>query len=424
MSATYIIGSQWGDEGKGKIIDFLSDTAQYIIRSHGGNNAGHTVINSFGKFPMHLVPAGIFAPHAIACITNGVIIDLKVLMTEITMLQNAGIVLDNRLFISPRCHIILPYHQILDRLYEEAKGKGKTGTTGRGIGPTYADKVSYNGIRISDFMDPTRFSEKLSTQLAMKNKIIAALGGKPLIQTAIEKTLTPLRKKLSPFIQEPYPLLQRALKEKKHILFEGAHAVFLDNDWGTYPYVSASTVLVGGINAAAGIPPKEVTEIIGVVKAYTTRVGEGPMPTEQLDKTGEALRKAGNEFGTTTGRPRRCGWFDAELIRFAAQINGMTSLAITKLDVLDRFDKIQFCVGYQYQGKAVNYYDGDDVFLNNVEPIYKTLPGWKTSTKGITSMNKLPSQAKQYLLEIEKQVGIPIHYISTGPARDEIIVRK
>lgn len=423
MSATLIIGSQWGDEGKGKIIDFLSPTADYIVRSHGGNNAGHTVINSYGTFPMHLIPSGIFAPQAIGCVTNGVIIDLSVLMEEIEMVQNAGITLTNRLFISPRCHLILPYHKVLDRLYEEAKGKKRTGTTGRGIGPTYADKVSYNGIRISDFLDKERFREKLTMQLEIKNKIITALGDTPLELTAIEDSLAPIREKLKPYVKEPYPILHNAITEKKHILSEGAHAVFLDNDWGTYPYVSASTVLAGGLNAAAGIPPAAITKIIGVVKAYTTRVGAGPLPTELHDKTGEALRTAGHEFGTTTGRPRRCGWFDAELIRFAAQINGMTTIALTKLDILDDFDEIQLCTGYTIKGKKVHYYDGDDTFLQNVTPVYKTMKGWKESIKGTTSYAKLPDNAKKYIAEIEKQSGVPIQYISTGQKRDEIIVR-
>lgn len=423
MSATIIIGSQWGDEGKGKIIDFLSTTADCIVRFHGGNNAGHTVVNSYGKFPMHLIPSGIFAPKAKAYITNGVVLDLEVLISEIAMLEKAGIVLTNRLFISPRCHIILPYHKTLDKLFEEAKGKARTGTTGRGIGPTYADKVSYNGIRLSDFLDAKRFTEKLAMQLGIKNKIIQTLGGQPVRLQEIEKIYTPLRKKLLPFIQEPYPFLQKALTQNKHILAEGAHAVFLDNDWGTYPFVSASTVVPGGLNAAAGIPAKEIKKTIGVVKAYTTRVGAGPFPTELFDSTGEKLRTAGNEFGTTTGRPRRCGWFDAELIRFAAQIAGMTEIALTKLDVLDGFSAIPFCTGYTYKGKPVHYFDGDDVFLSKVKPVYKQMKGWQGSIKGITDYNKLPKEAKAYIVEIEKQTKTSVKYISTGVSRAEMIVR-
>jgi adenylosuccinate synthase len=423
MSATVIIGSQWGDEGKGKIIDFLSSSAQHIVRFHGGNNAGHTVVNSYGTFPMHLVPSGIFAPKATCYVTNGVVIDIEVLVKEIDMLTNAGVKLLDRFFISPRCHMILPYHKVLDKLYEQHKGKAKTGTTGRGIGPAYADKVSYNGIRLSDFMDQERFSEKLFVQLSIKNAIIHALGGNRINQKEIEHTLSPLRKRMKSFMKEPYPLLQTALQKNEHILLEGAHAVFLDNDWGTYPYVSASTVLAGGSNAAAGIPPKEITKTIGVVKAYTTRVGEGPFPTELFDKTGEKLRQNGYEFGTTTGRPRRCGWFDAELIRFASEVNGFTAIALTKLDVLDTLSEINICTGYTYHGKKVHYYDGDDVFLQNIKPIYKTMQGWKQSLRGITHYHDLPMNAKKYIKELEQQIGVKIQYISTGKKREDIIVR-
>jgi len=312
---------------------------------------------------------------------------------------------------------------MLDRLYEEAKGKHKTGTTGRGIGPVYADKVSYNGIRLGDLANKKQFSQKLEVQLSVKNKIIKALGEKPLKQAAIEQTYTKLYKKIKPFIKEPYPLLQQAIEKKKSILFEGAHGVFLDNDWGTYPFVTASTVLTGGVNDGAGFPAQKITDVVGVVKAYTTRVGAGPFPTELFDRDGELLRKEGAEFGTTTGRPRRCGWFDAELIRFAAQINGYTGIAITKLDVLDTFDTIKICTGYTYKGKRVNYFDGDAAFLEKIKPVYKTLKGWKTSTKGITKFEKLPKLAQQYIQTLEKNIGTRVSYISTGPERQAIIVR-
>lgn len=423
MAVTVVIGSQWGDEGKGKIIDFLAEKSDFVVRFHGGNNAGHTVINQYGKFPMHLIPSGIFAPNAKACITNGVILDLEVLDSEIELLKKTGFKLENRLFISPRCHVILPYHKLLDKLYEEAKGKGKTGTTGRGIGPTYADKVSYNGIRLFDLLNPEKFDEKLGLQVSLKNKIIKCLGGKPVDKKEARKMLLQLAKNILPYIREPYPLLYNAVKEGKSILYEGAHGVFLDNDWGTYPFVTASTVLPGGINASSGILAKELTEAVGVVKAYTTRVGTGPFPTELVDENGDALRDKGHEFGTTTGRPRRCGWFDAELVRFAAQINGFTKIALTKLDVLDDFEEIELCTGYEFEGKKVNYYDGDSVFLSSVKPIYKRMTGWMKPTKGITKYKDLPENAKLYVQEIEKQTGVSIAYISTGPERREIIVR-
>lgn len=423
MAATVVIGSQWGDEGKGKIVDFLSETSDFVVRFNGGNNAGHTVINKYGTFAFHLMPSGTFAPKAKVCITNGVVIDLEVLVGEIDMLLKAGFKLEKRLSISPRCHLILPYHKALDKLYEEAKGDAKTGTTGRGIGPVYADKVSYHGIRIIDLLNKEQFSKKLEIQLRIKNKIIKALGGKPFEQKEIEKAFFQLLKKIQPYIHEPLPLLQKAVKANKTILLEGAQAVFLDNDWGTYPFVTASTILPGGANAAAGFPPGTIKQSIGVVKAYTTRVGAGPFPTELHNETGEALRKAGREFGTTTGRPRRCGWFDAELIRFAAEISGFTGIAVTKLDVLDEFDELQICTGYTLNEKPVHYYDGDAGFLTQIKPVYKTLKGWKTSTRGTKKFEKLPLRAQQYVREIEKLVGVPVIYISTGPDRKEIIKR-
>ncbi|MCL5438626.1 MAG: adenylosuccinate synthase [Patescibacteria group bacterium] len=418
---TLVVGSQWGDEGKGKIVDYLSCKSDFVIRFHGGNNAGHTVINKYGKFPMHLIPCGIFNPKIKAIIANGVILDLEVLKSEIEALEKAGITLKNRLYISPRCHLIMPYHKILDRLYEEAKGKAKTGTTGRGIGPTYSDKVSYNGIRITDLLDSKVFREKLRIQLSIKNRIISALGEKPLSEKLIFEKFLIYRKKINPFIKEPYPIIENALKDRKNILLEGAHGVFLDNDWGTYPFVTASTVLTGGVTAGAGIPAKSIDSIVGVVKTYTTRVGAGPFPTELLDKDGEKLRERGVEFGTTTGRPRRCGWFDAELIRFASRINGYTGIAVTKLDVLDGFKKIKICTSYSLSGKKVRYFDGDAKFLANVAPVYKTLRGWSKPTKGIKNYSDLPKEAKDYLKEIEKQVNTKIQFVSTGNNRNEII---
>ncbi len=423
MAVAVIIGSQWGDEGKGKIIDFLAEKADFVVRSHGGNNAGHTVVNQYGTFPMHLIPSGIFAKQAKACITNGVVINLEVLVEEIELLEKAGFNLEGRFFISPRCHVIMPYHKILDKVYEEAKGKLRTGTTGRGIGPVYADKVSYNGIRIFDLLNPSVFSSRLSVQLVIKNKILQAFGEKPLKQKEIEEPLFSLIEKIRSYVREPYPLLAAALKNRKMVLFEGAHGVFLDNDWGTYPFVTASTVLSGGIAAASGILAREIEEVVGVVKAYTTRVGAGPFPTELQDGLGDALQKEGHEFGATTGRPRRCGWFDAELVRFAVQINGVTKIALTKIDVLDTFSEIKICTGYTLAGKKVNYYDGDSFFLEKVKPVYKSLAGWKQSTRGITKYEDLPLQAKQYIKEIESQTGASVAYISTGPERKEIIAR-
>lgn len=421
MAVSLVIGAQWGDEGKGKIIDYLSKNANFTVRYHGGNNAGHTVINHLGKFAMHLIPSGVFTKKAKAVIANGVILDLEVLVAEIEMLKKAGIKLNGRFFISPRCHIIMPYHKLLDNLFEEAKGKGKTGTTGRGIGPCYADKVSYNGIRLADCFDKKTFDQKLETQLLIKNKILKSLGAKPLSKKDIEKQLLSLFKKIRPYISETYSLLQNAMDSKKNILLEGAQGVFLDNDWGTYPYVSASTSLSGGITAGAGISPTKIKKIIGVAKAYTTRVGTGPFPTEQSNGIGEKLQEEGLEFGTTTGRKRRCGWLDLEMLRFAAKINGFSEIAITKLDVLDSFEKIKICTHYRLNGKKVSYEDGDAKFLSKVKPVYKTLPGWKKVTRNVRKFSDLPKNAQKYVNEIEKNVGVKVTYISTGQKRNEII---
>jgi adenylosuccinate synthase len=420
MAATIVMGSQWGDEGKGKIIDYLAEKSDIVVRFHGGNNAGHTVINKFGKFPMHLVPSGIFSPKAKAVIANGTILDLEVLAVEIESLKKAKIPLKDKLYISPRCHLIMPYHKLLDKVYEEAKGKHKTGTTGRGIGPTYADKVSYNGIRLADLMDKKVFAQKLEMQLLVKNKILKALGEKPLKQDEVIKTLYKSFNKIKPYLKETFDFVYDAL-DKKEVLLEGAHGVFLDNDWGTYPFVTASTVLSGGATAGAGIPPQKIKRVVGVVKAYTTRVGSGPFPTELLDKDGEHLRASGNEYGTTTGRPRRCGWFDAELISFAAKINGFTEIAITKLDVLDEFKTLKICTHYTLNGKKVKYNDGTAEWLTKVKPVYKVMKGWTTITKGIKKYEDLPKEAKAYLKELEKEIGVKIKYISTGQSRYEII---
>lgn len=423
MSVTIVLGVQWGDEGKGKLIDVLSSSADYVIRYNGGNNAGHTVVNKYGKFSTHLVPSGIFSPKTKSLISNGAVIDLEVLAEEIKVLKKAGLKLEDRFFISPRCHLIMPYHKLLDKLFEEAKGKAKTGTTGRGIGPVYADKVSYNGIRISDFLDRKKFIEKLNIQLPVKNKILKSFGQTPLKTETIEKSFAPFRKLILPYVKELFSVIHKAVADNKEILFEGAQAVFLDTDWGTYPFVTASSMFPGAINAAAGIPPKAIGETIGVAKAYTTRVGDGPFPTELLNGIGEKLRSIGAEFGATTGRPRRCGWFDAELVRFAAEITGLSSVALTKIDVLDEFEEIKICIGYEINKKKVRYYEGDESFLGKVKPIYKIMKGWQESTKSITKYEDLPKNAKIYIKEIEKQTGVPIKYISTGAARDAMITR-
>lgn len=423
MAATLVIGGAFGDEGKGKIIDYLCGNVAYVVRFHGGNNAGHTVINRFGKFAMHLIPSGIFNKKTIAVIANGTVLDLQVLLDEIQLVSKAGISVKNRLMVSPRCHLIMPYHKTLDGLYEQVKGKGKTGTTGRGIGPVHADKVSYNGILLSDLFDADRFSHKLKVQLVIKNAIIKALGGKPFSHKEILDSFLKLRRRIKPYVQESYHLLHEALKKNKHVLFEGAQGTFLDNNWGTYPFVTASNALSGAVTQGAGIPAHYVSTILGVTKAYMTRVGEGPFPTELFDKTGKKLRQEGNEFGATTGRPRRCGWFDAELIRFAKEVNGLTHLAITKLDVLDSFPFIKICTGYRYKGKTIRYYETNASLLSRVKPVYKTMKGWLAPTKGVRRFSDLPYGAKKYVLELQKITGVPVSHVSTGAKTDEIIKR-
>lgn len=421
MSVDIILGLQWGDEGKGKVIDFLSQKSDYVVRFQGGNNAGHTVINPFGEFKLHLIPSGIFQNKTKAIIANGVVIDPVVLLEEIEMLKKVGINLSNRLFISPRCHIILPYHKLLEKIYEEAKGNGRTGTTGRGIGPVYSDKVGYNGIRFYDLFDKSILSKKLKTQLRLKNSILTAYNYKAISHKKLLHQLLTLADQLRPYIKEPFPIIQKALQENKKVLIEGAQAVFLDNDWGTYPFVTASTIVSGGITGGAGIAPKYIKDIIGVIKAYTTRVGEGPFPTEFDNSDSELMRNLGNEFGATTGRARRCGWLDLEMVRFAVELNGITKLALTKIDVLDSYKEIKICTGYKLKGKQVRYYEGDANFLSKITPIYKIMRGWGTSTKGVKDYNKLPAEVKEYIKEVEAQVGVKVYYISTGPSREEMI---
>lgn len=418
----FVYGSQWGDEGKGKIIDVLAEKAKYVVRFHGGNNAGHTIVNKYGKFPLHLVPSGICNLQTKCLITNGVILDLDVLIKEIKLLNKAKVSTKGRLFISPRCHLIMPYHKVLDKLYEEAKGKAKTGTTGRGIGPTYADKVSYNGIRLFDLLNTKQFSEKVEIQLMIKNRIIKALGGEEINAKKIIEEFKKYRTFIKPYIKDTYTILHKANENKEIILFEGAHGFFLDNDWGTYPFCTASAIVPGSINSTAGLPviPERV---IAIAKAYTTRVGAGPFPTELLNKIGEGIRAKGNEYGTTTGRPRRCGWFDSELVRFACKTTNTTEIALTKIDVLDKFKEIKICIGYTYHGKKTTYVEGDAVYLGKVHPVYKTVKGWNTPLSDIKKYSDLPKETKKYIEEIEKMTKVRVSMISVGPERAQTIIK-
>ena len=419
MSVTVILGTQWGDEGKGKAIDTFAGDFDFVARFNGGNNAGHTIVNEMGTFKIHLVPSGVFYPKVKCLIGGGVVIDPAVLIEEMDSLRRAGIKLEKRLFISPRAHVIMPYHKILDGLYEEAKGEGATGTTRRGIGPTYADKISYNGIRWSDFADGNLFVQKLRMQMALKNKIIVALGGAGLDFVKVRDEYLGFYAVIKPYITELFSMVQDGLKSGKKFLLEQAMGTCLDPDWGTYPFVTGSTTLASAATSGLGIPPRAISRIIGVTKAYTTRVGAGPMPTEIKDdaKAAQAL----TEVAATTGRTRRGGWFDAEITRFSAQINGIDRLFLTKLDILSELDDIKICTGYQFNSRPAHYSDLDSHQLENVKPIYKTVHGWKEDIRGIRKYADLPSRARAYVETIEKLVGVKIGWVANGPEREAVI---
>lgn len=421
MSVIAVIGTQWGDEGKGKAVDFLAERADYVARFNGGNNAGHTVINQFGTFKIHLVPSGIFAQNATALIGGGVVIDPAVLLEEIETLNQAGVGVEGRLWVSPRAHVIMPYHKILDGLYEEAKGAGATGTTRRGIGPVFADKVSYNGIRWSDFAS-NAFESRLKVQLELKNKIIAALGGEALRYEDVRAAYRGYYERLKPYIRELFPMVQAGLRANKTFLLEQAMGTFLDTDWGTYPFVTASTTIPSAASAGLGIPPRYITEVVGVTKAYTTRVGAGPMPTEIHDTASDVYKKFG-EVAATTGRIRRVGWLDLELVRTAVELSGVAELCLTKLDVLSGLEQIQVCVNYKFEGKAVRYADVDAYALEGVECVYQTMPGWSEDISRARTFEELPAAAQNYVKMIETAAGTPVKWIGVGPEREATIMR-
>ena len=421
MTVTAVIGSQWGDEGKGKVVDFLSEQADYVARFNGGNNAGHTVINQFGTFKIHLVPSGIFAQNTVGLIGGGVVIDPAVLIDEIDMLNKAGVGVEGRLWISPRSHLIMPYHKILDGLYEEAKGDGATGTTRRGIGPVFADKVSYNGIRWSDLASES-FESRLKVQMELKNKVIVALGGEALRYEHTRDTYGEYYARLRPYIRELFGIVQDGLKSNKNFLLEQAMGTFLDTDWGTYPFVTASTTIPSAASAGLGIPPRYITNVVGVTKAYTTRVGAGPLPTEIHDTESEVYKRFA-ETAATTGRTRRVGWLDLEIVRTAVQLSGITELCLTKLDVLSGLDEIQVCTGYKLNGQSVRYADVDAYGLSDVELGYKTVKGWQEDISQARSFEELPGNAQNYVKMIEEFAEVPVKWIGVGPEREATIRR-
>ena len=425
MTVTAVVGTQWGDEAKGKVVDLLSQQADIVARFNGGDNAGHTVINQFGTFKLRLTPNGFSNPQTTCIIGPGVVLNLKTLIDEIEDIQQSGIELVNRLWVSPRCNVIMPWHPMLETIYEEAKGSARTGTTKRGIGPVYADKVSYNGIRLYDLADEQILTEKIRVQLAIKNPVFKSFGLEPLNLKAILEEKLDQYAHIREVVREPFGLLHEALSNQDAILLEGAQGALLDNNWGTYPFCTASITLAGGAAAGLGIPPHSISRVIGVAKAYTTRVGAGPMPTELTDEIGETLQREGQEYGTVTKRPRRCGWFDAQLVRFTTQLNGVTELALTKLDVLDTLPTVKICVGYQRGDTADqiwHYWEGDATWLGENLPVYIELDGWQQPTSGLRDFAQLPPNAQDYVRKIEKLVGVPVKFVSVGPARKETII--
>ena len=425
MSVTMVIGAQWGDEAKGKIVDLLSQNADVTARFNGGDNAGHTVINDYGMFKLRLTPNGFSNPKTTCIIGPGVVVNLATLISELHMIKEAGIDLNDRLWISPRCHVVMPYHPMVEAIYELAKGDASTGTTKRGMGPVYADKVSYNGIRLVDMQDQDVFREKLKIQLQVKNALFKAFDQELLDFHAVLEEKLEQYAQVKSMVRESFGLVQKALKDDANILLEGAQGSLLDNTWGTYPYCTASTTISGGVTAGLGIAPRWINQVIGVAKAYTTRVGRGPMPTELSDDTGAVLQNEGKEFGTVTGRPRRCGWFDADLVSFTAKLNGFSEIALTKLDVLDTLPRVKVGVGYYprgHKGNLAHYWEGDARWLEGYEPEYIEMDGWMQSTKDVRQFDKLPPQAQAYVHRIETLVETPVKIVSVGPERNATIL--
>ncbi|MCX7707753.1 MAG: adenylosuccinate synthase [Anaerolineae bacterium] len=420
MSVTAVVGAQWGDEGKGRIVDYLAQRADMVIRYQGGDNAGHTVVNERGTFRLHLVPSGIFNPATQCIVGPGTVVNPDTLLAELAELTAAGVSLDN-LWLSERAHLILPYHRLLDGLEESARGGQQIGTTKRGIGPAYADKAARSGLRLGDLLRPAYLRERLAAALPQKNLTLAHFGQPPVILDELLALAETWRAALVDRIVDTLPRVQAAVRGGQNILLEGQLGVMRDLDWGTYPYVTSSNPLSGGAAVGAGLPPWAITEVIGVVKAYCTAVGAGPFPTELKDEIGARLREVGGEYGATTGRPRRCGWLDGVALPYAAWLNGFTGLAITKLDVLDGLEALKICVGYRLADRVIAHVPYPPDF-ERCEPIYETWPGWGQPTRDARCWDDLPVEAQAYLRRIAELAGVPIRYVSVGPAREQLIV--
>ncbi|HEY6537488.1 MAG TPA: adenylosuccinate synthase [Candidatus Dormibacteraeota bacterium] len=421
MSVVICLGGQWGDEGKGKIVDLLAESAQMVIRSQGGNNAGHTVVVGDRTFKFNLIPAGILHPETVCVIGNGVVLDPKVLLAELEDLESQGANLDN-LVISERAHMIMPYHPVLDRMEEGARGDDRLGTTYRGVGPAYSDKVRRIGFRVGDLQKLSFLEKKLNFVLPLKNEVLTRLyRSEPFTVAAILAEYKDYAARLDRFIRDPYPLVQAAVGRGDRVILEGAQGTMLDLDLGTYPYVTSSYPSAGGALAGAGIGPRHVGRTIGVFKAYTTRVGYGPFPTELEGSLGEYLRERGNEYGTTTGRARRVGWFDACVARYAVAVNGIDSIALTKLDVLDEFEVVRICTGYRSKGEPQDHPMANISHLKHLEPEYEELPGWQRSTREARQLGDLPEAARRYLDRIAGLAQAPVDWVSVGAGRDQTI---
>jgi adenylosuccinate synthase len=418
MSVTIVVGSQWGDEGKGKIVDILSERFDIVARYQGGANAGHTVTIGENQYILHLIPSGILRENVICVIGNGVVIDPSALLDEIELLEKNGIKVEGRLFISHNAHLIMPYHKLLDSIHES--GKNKIGTTGRGIGPCYIDKYARKGIKIVDLLDRKTLQEKIRENLTEKNNLLKKVyEHEELDVDEIINQYVEFDKRIDKYIKDVPSYLNNAIKEGKSILLEGAQGALLDVDFGTYPFVTSSNPTSGGACTGTGIPPTKIDNVVGVVKAYTTRVGNGPFPTELTDETGEKLRKIGAEYGATTGRPRRCGWFDAFLIKYSSLINGIDEVAITKLDVLSSFEEIKVCIGYESNGKLLKTFPIENQQFEKISPVYRILPGWNEDISKCDTYEKLPSKTKDYLNFIAKESGVNIKIVSVGPKRSQ-----